>query len=124
MNHHSSIRHDAQVETRSCFPVSSPHFLQNLRREMYVKEVFAVNSSASSPGSCNRTRTSSASVDARGDRSDAASQTKPTPFRSRKNLMRYFGTPSPTAEAEDRPDSGVSSDEEGEHSKWHAELFG
>ena len=99
---------------------------------MYVKEVFPANSSA--PGSYNRTTasstaSSSASVDAQGDQSqsDAASQTKPTPFKSRKNLMRLLGTSSGTSTVKgtgEHPDSGVSSDDEGEPSKWHAELFG
>merc|ERR1719499_796372 len=47
-----------------------------------------------------------------------------TPFKSRINLMHLFGSPPPAKEGEDRPDSGVSSDKEGEPSKRVKNLFG
>ena len=52
-----------------------------------------------------------------GDQKVVVSQGKAveTPFKSRRNLMHLFESPSqPAKEGEDRPDSGVSSDKEGE----------
>merc|ERR1719511_330895 len=71
-----------------------------------------------STGPCNKT---SADADARGDEANVATQTQRPKFRSRKNLMPLF-----EPDAGDRPDSGVSSDEEREPSMERAriDLFG